>query len=196
MSSLYRYKPQKDLLLRPLFGGLMSIGATPNMVTASGLVLSVIAGILAASGQLYLGILLFIIGACLDALDGSYARVCGMCTEFGRYFDSVCDRLSELAFVTGAVIGGSPESAFVVVAGSLVLMGSRIYNHQKGFRSDAARFSRPERLVLLVAGLMAPDPYSTMLFLGAGLLSLVSAAQVLASGVRMRNDRMAVRKVR
>ena len=181
MSMLYAYKPQKDRALHSVSRILLTAGVTPNMVTAAGLLMSVIAGLIAMSGHLYAGIFLFMLGACLDAVDGSFARACGLSTEFGKYFDSICDRLSELAFIAGAVIGGVPASAFVVIAGSVVLMASRIYNHRKGLNSDAAMFGRPERITLLVAGLLSPDPYNTVLFIVAGFLCLVSSVQALAS---------------
>jgi CDP-diacylglycerol--glycerol-3-phosphate 3-phosphatidyltransferase len=189
MSTLYALKPQKDLLLRRLSRALLAMGVTPNMVTAAGLLMSVIGGMLAASGHLYAGIAFFIIGACLDAVDGSFARACGLCTGFGRYFDSISDRLSELALIAGAVAGGVSSSAFAVIAGSLLLLASRIYNHRKGLNSNAATFGRPERLALLIAGLLSPAPYSTALFLVAGFLCLVSSGQILASGMR-RNNRL------
>jgi len=183
MSWLYVYKPHKDRILHSISRTLLTVGVTPNMVTAAGLLMSVIAGLIAMSGHLDAGIFIFIIGACLDAVDGSFARAFGLSTEFGRYFDSVCDRLSELAFITGAVIGGVPTSAFVVVAGSALLLASRIYNHRKGLDSNAATFGRPERLALLVTGLLASAPYNTALFMTAGFLCLISSAQALASGI-------------
>lgn len=182
MSMLYALKPQKDLFLYRFSGVMLSAGVTPNMVTAAGLLLCVTAGAFAATGHLYAGIFLFIIGACLDAVDGSFARTGGLCTEFGRYFDSICDRLSELAIVAGAVIGGMPVSALIVIAGSYLLMASRIYNHRKGLDSNAAMFGRPERLALLITGMILPAPYNTALFMAAGFLCLVSSGQILASG--------------
>ncbi len=182
MSMLYVFKPYKDHILRPISGALRSAGVTPNMVTAAGLLLSATAGLLAASGHLNAGIALFIGSACLDAVDGSLARASGLSTEFGRYFDGACDRLSELIFITGAVVGGAPASAFLVIAGSLALLASRIYNHRKGLSSSAAMFGRPERLALLVAGLLCPAPFDTALFAAACLLCLVSSAQALAAG--------------
>jgi phosphatidylglycerophosphate synthase len=187
MSMLYAFKPQKDRALYSASRILLAIGVTPNMVTAAGLLVSVIAGLFAASGHLYAGILLFIVGACLDAMDGSFARACGLTSEFGRYFDSTSDRLSELVFIAGAVIGGVSYSALAVIAGSLLLMASRVYNHRKGLNSNAASFGRPERLTLLVAGLLFPAPYNTVLFLVAGILCLVSSGQILASGTRVNN---------
>ncbi len=195
MSWLYVFKPQKDRALHSASHILLSIGMTPNMITAAGLLMSVVAGLLAMSGNLYAGIFIFIIGACLDAVDGSFARACGLCTEFGRYFDSICDRLSELVFIAGAVAGGVSFSAFAVIAGSLLLLASRVYNHRKGLNSNAAMFGRPERLVLLIAGLLSPAPYNTVLFLVAGLLCLISSGQIIASSMGW-NDRLLVKRPR
>jgi phosphatidylglycerophosphate synthase len=189
MSWLYAFKPQKDRALYSASRILLAMGVTPNMVTAAGLLLSVVSGLLAMSGHLYAGIFFFIVGACLDAVDGSFARACGLSSEFGRYFDSICDRLSELVFIAGAVIGGVSASAFAVIAGSMFLLASRIYNHRKGLNSNAAMFGRPERLALLIAGLLSPAPYNTALFLVAGFLCLISSGQILASGMR-RNNRL------
>ncbi|HMK45422.1 MAG TPA: CDP-alcohol phosphatidyltransferase family protein [Methanocella sp.] len=182
MSWLYALKPQKDRALQPVSHALLQLGATPNAVTTAGLLVSVIAGLLAASGQLYTGIILFMVGACFDAVDGSLARTGGRCSEFGRYYDSVCDRLSELAFVTGAVAGGASATAFMVVAGSVLLMASRVHRHRKGLSSDAAMFGRPERLALLIVGLLTPDPWGVILFGVAGFLCVISSVQLLAIG--------------
>ncbi len=182
MSMLYALKPEKDRLLCPFCRALQSGGVTPNMVTAAGVLLSLVAGLLAASGHLHEGILVFLAGACLDALDGSFARACGLSSEFGRYFDSFADRASELLFVAGAVMGGVSASLFLVVAGSFALLASRVYNHRKGRSSSAAMFGRPERLALLVTGLLCPAPFDTALFAAAFVLCLVSSVQVLASG--------------
>jgi phosphatidylglycerophosphate synthase len=191
MSMLYAFKPMKDRVLRPVAWVLLAAGVTPNMVTACGLFLSMAAGVAALKGHLNLGIALFLSGAFLDALDGALARASGRTSEFGRYFDSFTDRGSELVFVVGAVAGGAHVSALAVVAGSFVLLASRVNNHLKGLNSDAALFGRPERLALLIAGLLVPAPYNVMLFLLAGFLCLVSTAQVLASG--RRADKVAIR---
>ena len=184
MSMLYVLKPRKDLILRSVSGTLQAAGITPNMVTAAGLAICVIAGMTCAFGHLYAGITIFLIGASLDALDGSFARACGLTSEFGRYFDSVCDRLSELAFIAGAVIGGVSPWALIILAGSVLLLASRIYNHRRGLDSNAAMFGRPERLALLITGLLCPAPFNTVIFLTAGFLCFISSGQVLASGMR------------
>jgi phosphatidylglycerophosphate synthase len=186
MSFLYAYKPAKDRILCPFCRALMRAGVTPNMVTAAGLSLSVAAGLLGAYGELHWAIIVFLAGASLDALDGSLARACGMGSEFGRYFDSFADRASELFFVVGAVLGGVPATAFLVVLGSFALLGARLYNHRRGLSSNAAMFGRPERLSLLVAGLLCPAPFDTAFFAAALALCLVSSVQALASGSKWK----------
>jgi phosphatidylglycerophosphate synthase len=189
MSMLYAYKPLKDAWLSAASRVLLAAGVTPNMVTVAGLIFSATAGLVAMSGHLYAGIAIFIVGACLDAFDCSLARYSNRCTEFGKYFDSVADRCSELFFVTGAVIGGTPLTAFSVVTGSVILLAARVYNHRKGRNSNAAMFGRPERLGLLIVGLLASAPWNTVLFGIAGCLCTISAAQALAAGIRENKNR-------
>lgn len=188
MSLFYRYKPEKDRALLPLVSVLAKVGVTPNQVTVAGLIISLVAAGFAALGHLYAGIALFFLGACLDALDGSLARVTGNSTDRGRYLDSVCDRSSELAFIAGAVVGGSPPLALLVVAGSLALLLARTMVHSKGLRSDVARFSRPERLAFIIIGLLAPFPINVGIFLMAGALSSISALHVLRVSKKAAKD--------
>jgi CDP-diacylglycerol--glycerol-3-phosphate 3-phosphatidyltransferase len=180
MSYLYRYKPLKDRLLGPAFGRLRDIGVTPNMITVAGLLLAMVGGVFAAYGLLVPGLVMFLLGACLDAVDGSFARVCGMSTEFGRYLDCTCDRLAELVFIAGAVIGGCSPVAYAVVGGSVVLMLTRVLAHRLGNNSDIASFGRPERLLLLTLGLIFTAPFGDLLFVAAGLLCAISTIQIIS----------------
>jgi len=182
MSLLYRFKPFKDRAMRPACRALLSAGVTPNTVTTAGLFLSGAAGLVAAYGHLHAGIALFAVGACLDAVDGSLARNLGLGSEFGLYFDSVSDRLSETVFIAGAIAGGVPATAALVIAGSVLLLASRVHNHRKGLSSDAAIIGRPERLALLVAGMVVASPGDSVLFATNALLCLASSLRVIASG--------------
>jgi CDP-diacylglycerol---glycerol-3-phosphate 3-phosphatidyltransferase len=182
MSMLYAFKPEKDRALLPIAHALRATGVTPNMVTAAGVFMSAGAGLLALFGDLFAGIVLFIMGACLDAFDGSFARTYGLSSEFGRHFDGVCDRLSELIFITGAVAGGAPALAFAVVAGSVVLLGSRLYNHRKRLYYGCCNVRSPRETDPAHSRPACPAPYSIALLGIAGILCLVSSAQILASG--------------
>jgi phosphatidylglycerophosphate synthase len=146
MSLLYRFKPQKDRSLRSVTTHLDGARVTANEVTALGLCLALGAGRLAYYGHLYTGLILFAAGVVCDALDGSFARISTMGTEFGLYFDGVADRFSELFFVSDAVLGAHVLSfAFVLVGGGFALLLARIYGHARQWGAVSTTFGRPER---------------------------------------------------
>lgn len=113
-----------------------------------------------------------------------------MGTDFGLYFDGVAHRFSELFFVSGAVLGAYiPLSAFVAVVGGLALLLARIYGHAHRCRVVSITFGRPERLALLVAGVLCPAPFNTLIFIIAGLCCVFSSVQILARGITVQNER-------
>lgn len=183
MSFLYRFKPQKDKHLKSIAVRLNSVGITANIVTVLGLYLALGSGFLAYYSHLGAALVFFAVSAACDALDGSLARVSNTRTEFGLYFDGIADRFSELFFVVGAVLGANvPSTALVVVAGAFVLLFARAYGHTKKSGVVPTTFGRPERLLLLVVGVLLPTPLNTVCFVAAGLCCIFSAAQVVVRG--------------
>jgi CDP-diacylglycerol--glycerol-3-phosphate 3-phosphatidyltransferase len=158
------------------------------MITIAGLLLAMVGGLFAAFGFLVPGLVMFLLGACLDAVDGSFARVCNMSSEFGRYLDCTCDRLAEFVFVAGAVMGGSSPLAFAVVGGSMFLMMTRVLAHLQGHGSDMASFGRPERLLILTLGLLVLAPYGDWFFSAAGLLCAISSVQIISNSSRLKRE--------
>jgi CDP-diacylglycerol--glycerol-3-phosphate 3-phosphatidyltransferase len=180
---LYRYKPHKDTVLLSVATRLDRAGVTPNQITALGLCFAFSSGLAALRGHLYTGIILFAIAAFFDVLDGSVARGANRSTEFGLYFDGIADRFSELFFVVGAVFGaGVPPSAFFVIGGAFTLLFARVYGRAHGRGPVFTMFGRPERLALLVVGILSPAPLNTVLFVAAALCCVISSAQILALG--------------
>jgi phosphatidylglycerophosphate synthase len=190
MSLLYRFKPQKDSYLRSITARLGGAGITANEVTALGLCLALVSGLLAYRGHLYLGIVCFAASAVCDALDGSLARASNKRTEFGLYFDGIADRFSELFFVLGAVLGANvPPSAFIVIGGAFMLLFARAYGHMQKWGAKPTAFGRPERLTLLVAGILCSNPIDTLLFVAAGLCCVFSSAQILVHKNSVQGER-------
>ncbi|MGZ4931959.1 MAG: CDP-alcohol phosphatidyltransferase family protein [Halobacteriota archaeon] len=189
MSLLYRFKPQKDRYLKLIVTHLASVGVTANEVTALGLCLALCSGAVAYSGHLYGGLAFFVASALCDALDGSLARTANSRTEFGLYFDGITDRFSELFFVVGAVFGAHVSlSAFIVVAGAFTLLLARVYGHTQKGGAVPTTFGRPERLALLVGGVLSPTPLNTLLFVTAGLCCVFSSVQIVAQRTALRGD--------
>jgi phosphatidylglycerophosphate synthase len=180
MSLFYRYKPHKDAVLLCVATRLDRAGVTPNQITAIGLCLAFCSGLVALRGHLYIGIILFAVAVFCDALDGSVARGTNCGTEFGLYFDGVSDRFSELFFVAGAVFGaGVPPSAFLVIGGAFTLLFARVYGRTHGRGHVFTTFGRPERVTLLIVGILSPAPLNTVLFVAAALCCAISSAQIL-----------------
>jgi len=189
MSLLYRFRPQKDSYLRSITARLGGAGITANEVTALGLCLALVSGLLAYRGNLYLGIVCFAASAVCDVHDGSLARASNKRTEFGLYFDGLADRFSELFFVIGAVLGANvPASAFIVIGGAFTLLLARAYGHAQKWGATPTAFGRPERLTLLIAGILCPTPVNTLLFIAAGLCCVFSSAQILVHGNSVQGD--------
>ncbi|MEU7902352.1 CDP-alcohol phosphatidyltransferase family protein [Actinoplanes sp. NPDC049118] len=102
-------------------GGLLGrLGVGPTAVTASGLLLclGVPAAALLGPAGLLLGALLVLLAGCADGLDGAVAVVTGRTSRLGFVYDSVADRLGELAWLAAFWIAGAP--GWLVVAGGAV----------------------------------------------------------------------------
>jgi 1L-myo-inositol 1-phosphate cytidylyltransferase / CDP-L-myo-inositol myo-inositolphosphotransferase len=87
---------------------LVNTPVTPNQISVSTLVISLIAAGYAASGG-YLHFLiagvLFQIASIVDGTDGEVAKLKFQTSHRGEWIDTVCDNLSYLAFLIGLIVG-------------------------------------------------------------------------------------------
>ncbi len=134
---------------------------SPNALTIIGFLLSLVIAWVLATGHLFLGGFLVLFSGWFDLLDGALARATGRTTRFGALFDSVIDRLSEAALLSGllffyAAQGSFQESLliFAVFVGSVMVSYIRARAEGLGLESGVGLFTRPERLVLLALGLI------------------------------------------
>jgi CDP-diacylglycerol--glycerol-3-phosphate 3-phosphatidyltransferase len=80
---------------------LARLGVTPNGLTAVGLLLNILAGLLLAWQAYIPGALMVLVAGAFDMLDGALARVSNRKTVFGGFFDSTIDRYSEAVVFLG-----------------------------------------------------------------------------------------------
>ena len=85
---------------------LRLLGLTPNIVTLMGFAVSVAGAALVATGWLFVGGVVFLLGGFLDLFDGALARLTGRDSPFGALLDSVFDRLGEASLFVGLAIYG------------------------------------------------------------------------------------------
>lgn len=149
-------------VLNPVVSVLAKLGVTPNTVSWLGLLLSVLAAVLAGGGQLAWAGWVSLIGGALDMLDGSLARATGQATRFGALLDSTLDRYGEAVLLVGvaAYYATSPEGGPAAIAAAAALVGSFMVSYVKaraeglGVSCDIGFLTRPERVVVLGVGLV------------------------------------------
>src|SRR3989454_5380414 len=138
---------------------------TPNQVAVVGLGLTFLAAGLAAFGQLrWAGVVLIFAGTC-DILDGALARSTRSAYPYGAFLDSTLDRYSEGAMYLGlaayfAGMGASALQRWLILATVAALAGSFLVSYVRaraqslGFTCETGIFARPERVVVMVVGLI------------------------------------------
>ncbi|MEW6747570.1 MAG: CDP-alcohol phosphatidyltransferase family protein [Planctomycetota bacterium] len=147
-------------LLHPLALVLRRAGVTANQVTVAGVVLNGGAAALILGDRLVVAGIVYLVAGSFDLLDGVVARLRGG-SRFGAYVDSVLDRVSE-GIVFAAIAGhlaerGRPAAAVLAVIallGSVLISYSRARAEGLGCECEVGIVTRPERVLLLGAGLL------------------------------------------
>ena len=167
--------------------GLARTRVTPNILTATGVSLCLIASVVVYFEYrnewlfYWVGAVVFVIGSILDILDGALARVGGKATPFGAFIDSTTDRVGE-----GAMLGaialvfhrhGQPVAlglTFAAVIGSFLVSYTRSKAETLGLKGDVGIGSRAERVVVITGGLVLA-PITIWLLVGAIALLTATA---------------------
>src|SRR5690349_7273734 len=80
------------------------LGIDPNLLTAVGFGINMLAAYLFAYGYFRWAGLIVIVAAIFDLTDGPVARVTKRVTPFGGFLDSVVDRYSDLLLLVGLLV--------------------------------------------------------------------------------------------
>ncbi|MDQ6709257.1 MAG: CDP-alcohol phosphatidyltransferase family protein [Candidatus Dormibacteraeota bacterium] len=134
---------------------------TPNMLTLFGLAITAAGALLVAGGHLVIGGLVLLFAGLFDILDGALARAAGKVYRYGAFLDSTVDRYSEGVVYLGILIyfmnrHDTLDSVIVLIAlaGSFLVSYVRARAQSLGFTCDVGILARPERVVIIVAGLI------------------------------------------
>lgn len=150
---------QVDTIVVPIARVLVRLGATPNWLTAAGVVLTgAAAWLLVARHPLAAGCVL-IAGSLADTFDGPVARLRGAASPLGGFYDSVADRVSDAVILLALawVVRDQPR-LFALTAVALATAGLTSYIRARaeaaGRRCDVGLIERGERAILLIVGLI------------------------------------------
>jgi CDP-diacylglycerol--glycerol-3-phosphate 3-phosphatidyltransferase len=178
-------KPFYNSVLTPVAKLLAWIHLHPHAITVLGVVLSLAAGYFCVTGKWYVAALLVFAGSCMDGLDGLVARQAGKTTAFGAVLDSCCDRITETAWFFGIFYfylhrpmycGAGIYLAFLAMTGSLMVSYVRARCEGADITCKQGILQRPERIVVLIACLLAGP---VIMIWGLGLLSLLAYGTVI-----------------
>jgi phosphatidylglycerophosphate synthase len=134
------------------------ITVSPNVLTITGFLITIIASLFIPFSPLVGGILI-LIGGFFDMLDGIVARVNDKKTEFGALLDSTLDRYSDsIIFVSIAWYFFNFNNLTGVIFTIISLVGAFLISYVRAraeginIRCNVGLLERPERIVLIAFG--------------------------------------------
>ena len=156
----------------------------PNTLTVIGLFVNAASGVLVALGLLFAGGVVLLLASVFDILDGAVARVTGKVYRYGAFLDSTTDRYAEGFTYMGLLYyylfnGHHTVEPMLVIAsltGSLLVSYVRARAQSLGFVCDGGILARPERVVIIVLGLLV-NPLLLPLLWVLAVLTNVTAVQ-------------------
>jgi CDP-diacylglycerol---glycerol-3-phosphate 3-phosphatidyltransferase len=156
-----RWRSSFEKGMRPLGAQIRRTGITANHLTVTGLVMAVAAAVTIANGWLRAGLLLLVLTAVPDVLDGAVAKASGTASPRGAFFDSVVDRVSDALLLGGVAWylastqpGRIAVLPFAVMAASMLISYERAKAEALGFDARGGLMERAERLGFLAFGLL------------------------------------------
>lgn len=156
-----KFRTPIDKAVKPLGQLLRRTGLTPDHLTVAGLALGVGAAFAIGSGRLLLGLVLVVLAALPDLLDGALAKASGAASQRGAFFDSTVDRITDAVLFGGvAWYLASEESPHMSLLPFAVMGLSSLISYQRakaeslGLDAKGGLMERAERVVLLCIGLL------------------------------------------
>ena len=175
---------------RPITRLLAPTGITPNQVTFISFILALLASVAFALGSNVLGGLLAQLSSIIDGVDGEIARLKGLTSPFGAFYDAVLDRYADAAIILGMILWavrfenwpGTWPLGLLALLGSLMVSYSAARSEAStGVRFDhgfASLSSRDIRLFIVMLGSLVGQVYWTLVLL-AVLTNVVVVYRVL-----------------
>ena len=150
-------------IIDPITRWLVRRGVHPNLITTSGFAFTVLAGFMYGIDHVRTAGFLVLLGGAHDIFDGRVARLGGLASKFGAFYDSVLDRISEVAIYIGLIsLYNQYEMSLLnigmiymialAMAGSLMISYSRAKAETLGLDCSVGLMQRAERIVLLGLG--------------------------------------------
>lgn len=205
-----RFRAPIERIVRPVGMLLRRTGMSPDHMTVIGVLVSVGAAFAVGAGALRVGLLLVILAAVPDMLDGALAKAQNSASQRGAFFDSVIDRVTDSILLGGvAWYFASEESAHLAILPMAVMGVSSLISYERakaeslGLDAKGGLMERAERIIVLCFGLLFDNLLVPVMWV---MLVLTTATAVqrfvkvwrqaeVSATVQARRDRRQVRRV-
>lgn len=149
------------------------VKVTPNILTIAGLVFVFAGSYFIYLQEFFKAGVLILVGNIFDALDGSLARRHNLSSKFGAFLDSVIDRLSDMTPLFVLMYSFKDDPVYfsltaLAVAGSVMTSYTKARAESLGIQCNVGLLERPERSIILIAGLLLSNINISILLISLG----------------------------
>jgi CDP-diacylglycerol---glycerol-3-phosphate 3-phosphatidyltransferase len=214
-----KFRTPVDAAVKPIGAALRKTKLTPDHLTLIGLAVAVASAIAVGAGRLRLGLLLVILAALPDLLDGALAKASNASSQRGAFLDSTVDRVTDALLLGGIAyyfaVNEDPRLAvlpFAVSAIASVISYQRAKAESLGLDAKGGLMERAERIVVLCIGLLLepwfPGALVWIMWLMLVLISITAVqrfvkvwnqaavAPVTQARIDLRRERREVRRAK
>jgi phosphatidylglycerophosphate synthase len=145
--------------LRAIINTCVALRIHPNILTFAGLLINGWAAVHLARGEFVVAGVIIIAANIFDFIDGKVATESGLISKFGGFWDSVIDRVSDMALFIGLIylyssMGRTDYALITSLAMMFALMTSYTRARAESLiqKCKVGFMERPERIVLFMIG--------------------------------------------
>jgi len=155
------FRADAERTLKPVGQQLKRTGVSADHLTILGVVMALCAAVAIGNGALRLGLVLLVLTALPDVLDGAVAKASGTASPRGAFFDSVADRFTDALLLLGVAWylstnhpGRIALLPMAVLGASMLISYERAKAEALGYEAKGGLMERAERLIMLGIGLL------------------------------------------
>jgi CDP-diacylglycerol--glycerol-3-phosphate 3-phosphatidyltransferase len=169
-------------ILKPLIVLINKTGVTPNFITWVGFFLNLPAVYFLINGKFVIAAVIIIVASVFDMFDGALARMMDKKTRFGGFLDSVIDRLAEGVLYFGILVYYiGTGNRYGIILSYTVMFFSILVSYLRAragglkINCEAGLFTRPERVIVLILGLLINRVFETLIVIT--VVTFITAVQ-------------------
>jgi CDP-diacylglycerol--glycerol-3-phosphate 3-phosphatidyltransferase len=171
--------------LRLIIRACVGLGIHPNVLTFTGVIISIAAGWALSQGHFLNAFWIMMAANVFDFIDGKVATETGKISQFGAVWDSVIDRFSDLALSVGLICLYSSlgRTDYVLITSiSMVFATMTSYTRARAEcvipKCKVGFMERPERIVLFMIGALTNRMAAVMWVIGVlSVIAVVNRVQ-------------------